>query len=156
MVAAGKFTKARASTVLRSIRTLGLPLSLHVLADGKPAVDFTLRSGLRVDGRPLTAERFGPVRERIERGKQDDRKAATDNLLTAVTGALRDGTLEQLLLWEPAPRPSGPPRSSASCAWWPGRRTGSGCNARRPRSCALAVLNRGAVPARPAGRGRRG
>ncbi|GLW30083.1 hypothetical protein [Actinoplanes regularis] len=135
---------ARGSTVLRSIRTLGLPLSLHVLADGRPAVDFTLRAGLRVDGRPLTADRFGVVRERVERGKQDDRKTATDNLLTAMTAALRDGTLDQLVLWEltEAVRPAAGLGKLRVVAREANR---LGLQREEAEEFALAVLNRGGV-----------
>lgn len=86
--------------VQRSVRTLGLPLSLHVLADVRPDLSFTLRSGLRVNGSPLTGADFDKVRQAAERRKQDDRKTATEDLVTNLSGALRDGTLDQLLLWE--------------------------------------------------------
>ncbi|GID66936.1 hypothetical protein Acy02nite_48170 [Actinoplanes cyaneus] len=129
--------------VQRSVRTLGLPLSLHVLA-GEKDLSFTLRAGLRVGGRPLTVEDLDGVRARTERRKQDDRKTATDDLLTNLGGALRDGSLDRLVLWEliEAVRPAaglGKLRVVAREA------TRLGLQREEAEDFALAVLNRGAV-----------
>ncbi|GIF08388.1 hypothetical protein [Actinoplanes siamensis] len=128
--------------VLRSTRTLGLPLSLHVLADDRAAVAFTLRSGLRVEGRPLTTGRFDGVRARAERQRQDDRKTATESLLAALSGAIADGTVGELVLWEltEAVRPAaglGKVRVVAREA------TRLGLPREEAEEFALAVLNRG-------------
>ncbi|BCY15484.1 hypothetical protein [Actinoplanes sp. L3-i22] len=135
---------AKGRAVQRSVRTLGLPLSLHVLGDERPDLSFTLRDGLRVAGRPLTVADFDRVRARVERRKQDDRKTATDDLLTNLSGALRDGSLAQLLLWEltEAVRPAaglGRVRVVAREA------TRLGMQREEAEDFALAVLNRGAI-----------
>ncbi|MFI1993856.1 hypothetical protein [Actinoplanes sp. NPDC020271] len=137
----------KGKAVQRSVRTLGLPLSLHVLADEKE-LSFTLRSGLRISGRPLTVADLDRVRARAERRKQDDRKTATDDLLTNLGGALRDGSLDRLVLWEltEAVRPAatlGKVRVVAREA------SQLGLQREEAEDFALAVLSRGTVaPAR--------
>ncbi|AEV89082.1 hypothetical protein ACWT_8073 [Actinoplanes sp. SE50] len=139
---------ARARTVLSSVRTLGLPLSLHVLADEKPLTGFTLRRGLRVDGRPLTVAQLDAARRRAERRRQDERKTAADNLLTALAAALGDGTLDQLVLWEltEAVRPAAGLGKLRVVAREVAR---LGLQREEAEDFALAVLNRGSrAPAR--------
>lgn len=135
---------AKGRAVQRSVRTLGLPLSLHVLGDGTADLSFTLRSGLRIGGKPLTEADLNRVRAQIERRKQDDRKTATDDLLTNLSGALRDGSLARLVLWEltEAVRPAaglGKVRVVAREA------TRLGLQREEAEDFALAVLNRGAI-----------
>ncbi|WP_436525437.1 hypothetical protein [Actinoplanes sp. HUAS TT8] len=135
---------AKGRAVQRSVRTLGLPLSLHVLSDDRADLSFTLRSGLRVGGRPLTVADLDRVRARVERRKQDDRKTATDDLLTNLSTALRDGSLAPLVLWEltEAVRPAaglGKVRVVAREA------TRLGLQREEAEDFALAVLNRGAI-----------
>lgn len=91
---------AKSRDVTRSVRILGLPLSLYAVAGEKIGDGFTLRAGLRVADGPLTVAMFDDAKARAERRAQDDRKTATENLLTNLRAAFDQGTLEQLVLWE--------------------------------------------------------
>ncbi|MDR7279112.1 hypothetical protein [Catenuloplanes atrovinosus] len=80
---------------------LGLRLSIDAVAgEERVRQGFTLRRGLCVGGAPLTGAQIREAKSRAERRAQDERKTATDNVLTILQNAEQDGTLGALVLWE--------------------------------------------------------
>ena len=92
---------ARSAGLRNSRKVLGLELSIAA-AVGEQAVraGFTLRHGLRLAGEPLTEETLRQAKDRAARRAQDERKTATDSVLTILQTLLGAGKLDELVLWE--------------------------------------------------------